>query len=207
MEKRGNMMRDQKEYFNSVAEVWDKHAHNDEKKIGRILDLIHIREGSRILDVGTGTGVLIPYLSERTGSLGSVTGIDQAEKMIMRAKEKFGMENVSFITGNVFELLPEENAFDYITCYNVFPHFEDQEESVRYLAGLLKSGGSLLIFHSGSRDKINRMHRNKSPEVRDALLPAMEVMKDYLEDAGLTVVLTADNEEMFAIAGRKEEIQ
>jgi demethylmenaquinone methyltransferase/2-methoxy-6-polyprenyl-1,4-benzoquinol methylase len=197
-------MQDQKEYFNSVAEVWDKHVHNDGKKIRRILDLIHIREGSRILDVGTGTGVLIPYLSEKTGDCGSITAVDQAEKMIKKAREKFSRENINFIAGDVFELLPAENTFDYITCYNVFPHFTDQEKAVCQLAGLLKNGGSLLIFHSSSRDKINRMHRNGSPEVRDALLPSMEVMKAFLADAGLNIVLTADNEEMFAIAGKKE---
>jgi len=58
-------MKSQKYFFNSVASTWDETCNHDMIKVESILDLIEIKSGSHILDVGTGTGVLIPSLYQR----------------------------------------------------------------------------------------------------------------------------------------------
>ena len=49
----------EKEFFNSIAEEWDKITKVNEEKINFLLSRIHIQEGDKVLDIGTGTGVLI----------------------------------------------------------------------------------------------------------------------------------------------------
>ena len=51
----------QKEFFNEKAGVWDKITVHDLEKVQYIAELMGIRSNDRILDVGTGTGILIPF--------------------------------------------------------------------------------------------------------------------------------------------------
>ena len=51
-----------RDYFNSVAENWDQIVNHDPGKIEGILTLAGVKEGDIVLDVGTGTGVLIPFI-------------------------------------------------------------------------------------------------------------------------------------------------
>jgi demethylmenaquinone methyltransferase/2-methoxy-6-polyprenyl-1,4-benzoquinol methylase len=83
------------------------------------------------LDVGTGTGVLIPFL---TGCTGSVTAIDSAEKMIEAARRKFEGKAVEFVHGDALEYPFEDAPFDHIVCYSVFPHFDDKPLAIARLA-------------------------------------------------------------------------
>lgn len=48
-------------FFNSIAKDWDNIIKVDETKINYLLSQIDIKEDDYILDVGTGTGVLIPF--------------------------------------------------------------------------------------------------------------------------------------------------
>ena len=54
----------QVEFFNNIAEKWDSKIKVDDKKISKLLSQISIKEGSDILDIGTGTGVLIPFFKQ-----------------------------------------------------------------------------------------------------------------------------------------------
>ena len=55
-----------REFFNGLAYKWDEMCHHDDKKIRKILDLADIKKESKILDIGTGTGILISYLLEKS---------------------------------------------------------------------------------------------------------------------------------------------
>lgn len=43
--------------------------------------------GYSVLDIGSGTGVAIPYLEERIGPKGKITALDIAEKMLEISKK------------------------------------------------------------------------------------------------------------------------
>ena len=55
------------DFLNSMAGTWDERCRDDQYRINEILDLLPIKQGDTVLDVGTGTGVLVPYLLERIG--------------------------------------------------------------------------------------------------------------------------------------------
>lgn len=113
-----------KEFFNSMAEKWDTICHHDKNKNNEMLDLVNIKQGSKVLDVGTGTGVMIPFLTSRIGDTGEIVAVDVVEKMIEVARSKYNDSNVHFVVGDIFTLELPEKHFDVIMCYSVFPHFE-----------------------------------------------------------------------------------
>ncbi len=192
-----------REYFNSMAEKWDCTVNHDEKKIRLILEHVRIKEGSEVLDVGTGTGVMLPFLHSCVGNTGTITAVDAAEKMIDIAKNKFSFENVEFIVGDVLETeLPKERA-DCIMCYSVFPHFSEKKVAVRKLARYLKKGGIFIICHSQSREAINNLHKEVSGTVKNDRLPTAEKIKEYYNNAAIETISVVDNNDMFVVIGRK----
>ena len=52
-----------REYFNQKADGWDETtAEKDISKLERMAERLNIEPGSMVLDVGTGTGVFIPFI-------------------------------------------------------------------------------------------------------------------------------------------------
>lgn len=196
-----------KEFFNAKAAQWDAHCRHDQGTINRILDLVNIRPGDKILDIGTGTGVLIPFLVSRVGSTGEIIGVDMAEKMIEAAQKKYACyPHVHFVVGDIFQMDLPDACFDVIMCYSVFPHFEEQASVPERLGVFLRPGGKLAVCHSMSRDQINKVHQNASSAVSGDYLPDADTIKGFYLAAGYDIVEETDNEKMFVVVGRKKDI-
>lgn len=54
----------------------------------RAVDAIQLKPGSRVLDVGCGTGGCFPYLVEAVGPSGEVVGVDLSPEMTINAKRR-----------------------------------------------------------------------------------------------------------------------
>lgn len=194
---------DNREFFNSRAEKWDSTVSHDEGKIRSILNMVDLKEGNKVLDVGTGTGVMVPFLHSHTGNTGKIIAVDVAEKMIEVAKNKFCFENVDFIADDVLKMELEDNFFDCIMCYSMFPHFNDKNGAVEKLAKRLKKGGKFVICHSQSREAINKLHKEVSEVVKNDRLPTVDQIKEYYNNAAMETISVVDNEDMYVVIGRK----
>ncbi|MBC7107709.1 MAG: class I SAM-dependent methyltransferase [Methanomassiliicoccales archaeon] len=191
----------QKEYFDSLAKDWDKIVVHDLSKIKKIMDIFDLRPGMVVMDVGTGTGVLIPHLLALVGVNGKVVAVDYSEKMLEVAMNKFPparYPNLEYVCADINDV-PMSGEYDAIMCYSCFPHFIDQPKTVKHMSKGLKKGGRLMIAHSSSRDEINRIHLETGEVVMTDYLPAMKDLCFMLEDAGLEVVKAIDNEEMYVV--------
>jgi ubiquinone/menaquinone biosynthesis C-methylase UbiE len=192
-------------FFDRLAEDWDESTDHHPSKLERIIGLLGLEPGDTVLDVGCGTGVMVPYLLERVGENGGIVAVDISPRMIEAAGGKFPHEeypNVEFIAADVNEIRLE-NDYDAVLCYSCFPHFRDQKATVRHLAEGLKTGGTLAVAHSESRDAINAMHASGPEEIRGDYLPPADEIAEMMSDAGLEVIETVDDEEMFVVGGRK----
>lgn len=191
-----------RKFFNEKAEVWDTFSINDKKKMEYITDLFEIKENFNILDVGTGTGVMIPFYLKKLKN-GNVTGLDYSEKMIAIAKKKNPESStVSYQIADVYNLEPEEK-YDLVVCYSCFPHFYDPMNALKRLSGVLKKGGRLAIAHSSSRNNINNIHHSGDDAVCNDYLPDMEDMKKMFTILGLSPEFVRDDSEYYIIIARK----
>lgn len=186
-----------------MAEKWDTVCHHDKDKIQYILNFLNIQNGVKVLDVGTGTGILLPFLAKQVGEQGKVIAIDVSDKMLEVAQRKYSYNNVSFVCDDVLEADLPIGYFDIIICYSVFPHFQDKQFAIKAISKYLKPDGMFAICHSQSRDAINNLHKNASEAVAEDNLPSIHVIKEYFEDLALETIVEIDNDEMFVIICRK----
>lgn len=192
-------------FFDELADDWNESVDHDPVKLERIVRLLGLEQGDRVLDVGCGTGAAVPYLLGRVGDTGEVLAIDVSPKMVAVARLKLPSEeypNVKFVVGDVGEV-GLDDEFNAILCYSCFPHFHDQRATIRYLAWGLKKGGTLVIAHSESRDAINAMHASGPDEICGDYLPPAGEIAEMMADAGLEVTETIDDEETFVVVGRR----
>ncbi len=88
------------------------------------LDLVSLRPGEKVLDVGCGTGLLAISARSRVGASGAVAGIDPAPEMVARARQKsvrIGVD-VRFETA-VIESLPfGDGEFDAVLSSLMIHH-------------------------------------------------------------------------------------
>ncbi len=194
----------QKDFFNEKAAVWDQITIHDLRKVQYITELLNIQGGDRILDVGTGTGVMIPFY-EKYLTTGKVVAVDYSEKMIEAARQKYPEKahpKISFKVSDVYEL-PYSDEFDLVVCYSCFPHFVDQPLAIQILTKALKKGGRLTIAHSNSAEKINGVHITAGKEVKNDFLPSMPRLKQMMAQSRLEVTFERDDEDYFICIAKK----
>jgi demethylmenaquinone methyltransferase/2-methoxy-6-polyprenyl-1,4-benzoquinol methylase len=101
--------------------------------------------GSNILDVGTGTGVMAQELLSQGHQ---VTGIDFSEPMIRAARSKIGSSTKArFIIGEASRLPFESKTFDGITSSFVLRNLQKGKvliPSLREFARVVKPGGLMV---------------------------------------------------------------
>ncbi|EGY80680.1 class I SAM-dependent methyltransferase [Peptoniphilus indolicus] len=193
----------QREFFNSMAEKWDSFCKHDNKKIIEILNLLEIKPSDKVLDVGTGTGILIPFLLERVGKGGEVCAVDISEKMIEVAMKKYAASNLTFKNEDILDCDLNTRYYDKVICYSMFPHFEDKKKAIEKLRKYLNENGKLIICHSQSREAINNLHKDSSIVVEKDILPKMEILENYFIGANYKVLKKVDSEEMFVVIAKK----
>jgi ubiquinone/menaquinone biosynthesis C-methylase UbiE len=97
----------------------------------------------RILDLGTGTGVVARALAERYPEA-DVVGIDLSPAMIEEARRKLPQAlapRVDFQVGDAAELVSPDGDFDLVVLSNMIPFFDE-------LARIVEPGGRLVLSFS-----------------------------------------------------------
>jgi len=77
------------EYFDQLASSWDKEVTSERLEcLGNIIKELGIKLGDWVLDIGSGTGILLPLLIEAVGGKGKIIALDFSQNMLKQAKAK-----------------------------------------------------------------------------------------------------------------------
>ncbi|NOZ58900.1 MAG: bifunctional demethylmenaquinone methyltransferase/2-methoxy-6-polyprenyl-1,4-benzoquinol methylase UbiE [Euryarchaeota archaeon] len=137
--------------FSSIAERYD--LANTLLSLGRdatwrrfAARVAEIGEGSRVLDVATGTGELA-FEAAKRASL--VVGADFSAEMLALAREKAerrGTERVKFVLCDALHLCFADERFDAALVAFGLRNFADPERALRELVRVVRQGGRVVVL-------------------------------------------------------------
>lgn len=194
-----------RDFFNEMAPQWDNITEVWPEKIEHILNVACVAPGESVMDVGTGTGVLLPYIYKKIGDNGSIDAVDISEEMLKVAKSKHkAIANINFINLDVENDLVS-GGYDCIIMYCMYPHLENPIETLKWLFKVnLRPNGRILIAFPESKKSINGIHTHNDGSVHSTHLQDIDELKNLLESIGLPVDYTEDNDNYYILRIRKE---
>ena len=203
MNHRFDCVQHRRQFFDQTAADWDAlEVEETHVRLREIVAGLGIAPGAAMLDVGCGTGILLPLLRESMNGDGHVVALDLSGEMLKRARSKEQM--AIYVQGDAQNLPLPEGAFDWVLCNAVFPHFPDKLRALAELRRVLRSGGHLVICHTASREAINEFHHSVGGVVAHDTIPDEEEMLRLLREAGLMEAQVRDEPDRYlVIAGRK----
>ncbi len=144
-------------YFDEKAASWEAmETHTKSPVQASVAIMAGVGEGSRVLDLGCGLGVMVPIYQQLDAAY--VLGVDVSKEMIRKAQERWGdFPNIEFAVNDACEL-SGDGIFDSIVIYNAYPHFMDRPALVETCARLLVRGGRFCVAHGTGKEGINSHH-------------------------------------------------
>lgn len=192
----------QAEFFDSCADRWDSMERDDiYELLDRVVRESGIRPGMNILDVGTGTGVIIPCLLKAMDGVGSIKAIDISPGMLRVAKSKGFPDCVEFQLADIENFKCHDGSYDRVICNAVFPHFTDKSAALARILRMLRPGGLIVISHPAGREAVNKIHRDTGSVVGKDRVPHAQDMHCMLARTGFSEISVTDEPEFYLALG------
>ena len=143
--------------------------------------------GTRLLDLGCGTGLELDYYYEMVPSA-EITGVDLAPGMLDKLRNKFPDKRMTLILGSYFDVPFDENSYDAAVSVESLHHFTKEEKKPLYrkLRNALKPEGYFILTdYFAMSDEEERFHRTWLIRLKKEQRIADEAFYHY--DTPLTV--------------------
>jgi ubiquinone/menaquinone biosynthesis C-methylase UbiE len=134
-------------FFDSVAPEWERLR----LEILGELDLTSTIAGALpeldkgvVSDLGCGTGVLLPFLARKAGT---VIGVDASERMLLEARRRLRREaatGVELRLGELEHLPMRDGESDWVVINLVLHHLRTPAAGIREAARVIRPGGGLI---------------------------------------------------------------
>ena len=193
-----------RKFFDKEAFGWDERNRSEDKiQIQKLVKRFDLKSGDWVLDVGTGKGILLPYLSPQVKNRGKIVALDFSWNMISQASEINKRKNVCFVNASVEALPIKDQKIDGITCLDTFAHVCSQKEAMREMGRVLRKGGRLYVAHSLSKKEVASFHKKVGGAVEHDTLPSTTMMKKMMQSAGLKGIKIVDQADLYLASARK----
>ncbi len=124
---------------------WRRHA----------IDMLGIRKGDRVVDIATGSGLIIPWIAEKEPA--EIIGIDISRNMLGEAKKrakKLGVGNLTLIRGDVERLPFRDESIERVISTFSLTTIPDYEKAIDEMLRIMKPEGAGVILDTGRPDKL-----------------------------------------------------
>jgi predicted methyltransferase len=142
-----------------------------------VLDALDVRPGSRVVDVGSGSGYFTVRLAERVGEDGAVYAVDVDRDALNRLRarvERAGLTQVHPIHGDSSDphLPPDLDAALIVDAYHEFRNYDAMLQAVH--RALVPGGRLVIIDGDGPADRpraeYHRLHRIPAALVQEEVV-------------------------------------
>jgi len=192
------------EYFDQLAPTWDKELTGERLNcLSNIVKELGIEPGYYVLDIGSGTGVLLPFLIAGLGDEGKIVALDFSAEMLVQAQAKNFPPIVGLAQADVLAIPLPDSSVDLAICNSAFPHFNNKGKALKEIARVLRNNGRMVICHTMSREMLNRLHQSIGGAVASDLLPDEFQLRGLINQAGLKITHFEDSPERYLVIAEK----
>ncbi|MBI5955768.1 MAG: methyltransferase domain-containing protein [Chloroflexi bacterium] len=131
-------------------------------ELDQIVEVGGIQPGSRVLDVGCGTGRYTLAIADKSGA--RIFGLDFSQEMLNQASRKAGAGKVVWVRGAAERIPFPPATFDCVYMTMVLHHVADGTRALLEMWRVLRSGGRALIF-TASHGQIRRYILKEFPGI------------------------------------------
>ncbi|WP_324716670.1 class I SAM-dependent methyltransferase [Carboxydochorda subterranea] len=123
-------------------------AHSNRELNAWTVELLGVKDGERVLEVGFGPGIGVEHLA-RTSRAAFIAGVDHSPLMVQQARRR----NAAFVQEGRVELrwasvsaLPfGDSSFDKAFCVNSIQFWPDPQDNLREVQRVLRPGGLVAV--------------------------------------------------------------
>jgi len=137
-----------KEGRDQIAATLDNPTRAESMRFRELVTMLKLRPGDQVADIGSGTGALLPFLSQAVGPNGRVYAEDVFPDYLDRIRTKVVKENL----GNVTPVLGTESTpllprgqLSLAVTVDAYHHFEHSKEMLAGIRESLSASGRLVI--------------------------------------------------------------
>ncbi len=111
-----------------------------------LVERVQLKAGERVLDVGSGSGIVTFAAAQRVGATGRTVGIDLSEGMLRMARSKAVMPgSTEFLRMDAEHLEFAAGSFDAVLSLFALLHFPHPEIAVQEMFRVVRPGGRVAI--------------------------------------------------------------
>lgn len=164
---------------------------------GNPLAVAELRDGEKVLDLGSGGGIDVLLSARRVGPTGFAWGVDMTDDMLQLARAnaaKAGAANVEFLKGHIEDVPLPDGAVDVVISNCVINLSTDKSAVLTEMFRVLARGGRIGISDVVAEDHMTEADRRAAGSHVGCIAGAL-TRSEYL--AGLAAVGFVDPEVNF----------
>ncbi|GLV55367.1 arsenite S-adenosylmethyltransferase [Dictyobacter sp. S3.2.2.5] len=153
--------------------------------------LAELKEGEKVLDLGSGGGIDVLLSARRVGPGGFAYGLDMTDDMLAiaeRNRQEAGIQNVQFLKGIIEDIPLPDNSIDVVISNCVINLAADKGQVLREAQRVLVPGGRFAVSDIIFQGQIPPALRSDLESWAGCIAGALEenVYRQLLQQAGFT---------------------
>jgi SAM-dependent methyltransferase len=147
----------------------ERESREKEERTDVLIQLLQLKKGLAIADIGAGTGYLSRRMSEKVGANGVVYAVDVQPEMMGKIKLLAKKHiNIQPVLSQVDDVKLAENSIDMAIMVDVYHELEYPFETVQSLLKALKPQAQLILVEYRAEDdkvKIKEIHKMSETQI------------------------------------------
>lgn len=151
------------------------------------------KEVLNILNVGTGTGILIKYI-EDTFPNTCIHALDLSSNQLKVVKSQH--PNIEIYQGDVSNFI-NPIKYDIIYCNACFGNLLNQESALKNMSNMLSKNGIIVISHPLGSGFVESLHQSNSIIVPNTLPTSFKKINELIKGTNITITELIDIQDLY----------
>jgi predicted methyltransferase len=144
------------EPYTGSLSIFEDEKREEKLQLNRVMDILGVKEGSRVADIGAGSGWFTVRAARRVGARGAVYAVEINEEYLRHISERASKENLSnvrTILGKEDDPLLPKASVDAVLILKTYHEIAEPIRLMRALRGSLTAGALVgIIDRNGAGD-------------------------------------------------------